>query len=441
MSCSLDLPLGPSTRDGGLEADLQARIEDGHKVWAVGDIHGHLATFRALVHRLNLSNEDRIVCLGDMIDRGPDSAGLIEYIRSDSRIICIKGNHEQMATRCAKPEGQIELWKPWLERGGNSTWGSYIVRAKGDLWQAKAQFWDDLMWMDQLPNHIVLDDVRLVHAGYDPRMPPDAQGDKEMLWIRKRFYEHDRPIDEYRTILFGHSTTTKVGPCPGQVAASNMTLYDGRPAWIAMDVGAFNHVAPGIAAINVDTLRVVKQATLRSERWFDSPTRRESAVGDYWGLSVLKSERRKEMTKQLKHRRQLRMAGIVLQSEEAIIATSTEPRHIQRIAAKLDWNEEFGPSPTLNVEKTSPIMQISDDSLEPFAQGEYTDGFYSDRVEICSNGWTPRGGYRIVYGPGHSVEERQSGIQGPDHFKVYARKYQIPNLEEVVEFIGLPTSA
>ena len=50
-------------RDGGLEADLQARIEDGHKVLAVGDIHGHLATFRALVHRLNLSREDRIICL------------------------------------------------------------------------------------------------------------------------------------------------------------------------------------------------------------------------------------------------------------------------------------------------------------------------------------------------------------------------------------------
>ena len=67
---------------------------------------------------------------------------------------------------------------------------------------------------------------------------------------------------------------TKVGPCPGQVAASNMTLDDGRPAWIAMDVGAFNHVSPGIAAINIDTLRVVKQTTLRSERWFDLPTRR-----------------------------------------------------------------------------------------------------------------------------------------------------------------------
>ena len=262
---------------------------------------------------------------------------------------------------------------------------SYIVRAKGDLWEAKARFWDDLMWMDQLPNHIVLDDVRLVHAGYDPRMPPDAQGDKEMLLIRKRFYEHHSPIDPNRTILFGHSTTTKAGPCPGQVAASNMTLDDGRPAWIAMDVGAFNHVSPGIAAINIDTLEVVKQTTLRSERWFDLPTRRESAVGEHWGLSVLKTERRKEMTKQLRKRRQLRMAGVVLQSEEAIMATANEPRHIQKIVAKMDWSEQFGPTQrTLQLGETTRSVKMHDDSsLEHLKPGDYTDGFYSDVLKFA----------------------------------------------------------
>ena len=137
MSCSLDLPLGPSMRDGGLEADLQARIEDGHKVWAVGDIHGHLATFRALVHRLNLSSEDRIICLGDMIDRGPDSAGLIEFIRSDERIICLKGNHEQMAIRCAQEKGQIELWKPWLERGETRLGALTSLEQKGTFGKLK----------------------------------------------------------------------------------------------------------------------------------------------------------------------------------------------------------------------------------------------------------------------------------------------------------------
>ena len=92
MACKLALPLGPSFRDAHIEADLQARLDQGHNVWAVGDIHGHLGTFRALVHRLKLGDEDRVICLGDMIDRGPDSAGLIEFIRSDNRIICLKGN-------------------------------------------------------------------------------------------------------------------------------------------------------------------------------------------------------------------------------------------------------------------------------------------------------------------------------------------------------------
>ena len=112
MSCSLDIPLGPSCRDPSLEADLQARLEAGHRVFAVGDVHGHLATFRALLHRLDLSDEDRIVCLGDMIDRGPDSAGLIALVRNDPRIICIKGNHEQMALQSIPPEGKAEVWQP-----------------------------------------------------------------------------------------------------------------------------------------------------------------------------------------------------------------------------------------------------------------------------------------------------------------------------------------
>ena len=89
LSCKLNIPLGPGVRDLSLEADLQSRIDDGRKVIVVGDIHGHLATFRALLHRLHLGDEDRVICLGDMIDRGPDSAGVIKLIRQDKRIICL----------------------------------------------------------------------------------------------------------------------------------------------------------------------------------------------------------------------------------------------------------------------------------------------------------------------------------------------------------------
>jgi len=354
MGCTLNIPLGPSLRDPILEADIQARIDAGHKVWAVGDIHGHLATFRALIHRLKLSDDDRIICLGDMIDRGPDSAGLVSLLRSDNRIICLKGNHELMATQCLDESGHFEAWQPWMKRGGKSTYGSYIVRNNGDLWKAKKELTSDIKWMANLPSQLVLDDLRLVHAGYDPRMPLDAQGEKELLWIRKRWFNHDAPVDEKRCVIFGHSTTTNIAKSGGNIAHSKFDLQDGRPAWIAMDVGAFNHVAPGLAAIDIASIcneqtcpkikhpfNIVRQSTLRSERWFDvgredappisipdkihrrgrapkrwkcADNRTEAHVADNFGLAILKINHRRELMAEIKKERRLRMAGLVFSS-------------------------------------------------------------------------------------------------------------------------------
>jgi len=211
----LNLPLGPSLRDPSLEADLQARLDDGHRLYVVGDVHGHLATFRALLHRLNLGPEDRVVCLGDMIDRGPNSAGLVDLLRSHPQVICLKGNHEQMAVQSVQMDGTFEAWQPWMKRGGKSTYASYIVQAEGDLWQAKQTMVDDFIWLDNLPTQIVLDHIRLVHAGYDPRMPLDMQGEKELLWIRKEWFQHEGAVDPARTVFFGHTTTTKLGDAAG----------------------------------------------------------------------------------------------------------------------------------------------------------------------------------------------------------------------------------
>ena len=335
MGCKLDLPLGPSFRDAHIEADLQGRLDEGRNVWAIGDIHGHLGTFRALMHRLKLGPKDRVVCLGDMIDRGPDSAGVIDYIRSHPQVICLKGNHELMAIGSLQKDGGIELWQPWLERGGRPTWGSYIVRAHGDLYDAKKQLASDLMWMDNLPNHIVLDELRLVHAGYDPRMPLDSQGDKELLWIRNRFYAHEYAVDPDRTVVFGHSTTTKVGPNPGYVSESEIRLRDGRPAWIAMDVGAYNHVAPGLAAIHLKSLQVVKQATLRSERWFDVPDCKEAKIGAFYGLDILRSSHRKEAVSALRAKRKLKMAGVVLQEDLDDYDVESMPRHVMFTSSEI----------------------------------------------------------------------------------------------------------
>ena len=328
LSCKLNLPLGPSLRDPALEADLQARLDDGHRVFVVGDVHGHLATFRALLHRLNLKADDRVVCLGDMIDRGPNSAGLVHLLRTDPRIVCIKGNHEHMAVQCVQMDGSFEAWQPWMKRGGKSTYGSYIVQANGDLHRAKQSMLDDFMWLDTLPTQLVLDHVRLVHAGYDPRMPIDMQGEKELLWIRKEWFQYEGAVDPARTVFFGHTTTTKLGDAAGEVARSSVLLPDGRPAWVGLDVGAYNHVSPGLAAVDITTFATVKQPTLRCDRWFDrinstkgngkkktawkgKGNQREAEVAQSFGLKSLMQRASSASTSSLRAHRALEEAGVV----------------------------------------------------------------------------------------------------------------------------------
>ena len=341
LSCKKQLPSYLGRRDHALEADLQGRLDAGHRVFAVGDVHGHLATLRALVHRLHLGQEDRLVLLGDAIDRGPDAAGVVALIRDDPRVLALIGNHERMATKCLQDDGSIELWPPWMQRGGAATWGSYVVRSEGDLHVAKQTFADDLLWMDALPTEIVLDDVRLVHAGYDPRKPLDAQTEHELLWIRRRFYRHDAPLDARRTVIFGHSTTTKFGSRPGDVAFSDVRLADGRPAWLAMDVGAYNHVDPGLAAVDLRSMRIQRQRTLRSERWFDAPDRKEAPVSDFFGLRTLESRRDRRVRPRSSG--YARVAGVVLprdgscrswaESQAAIAANELTPTTWRRLRA------------------------------------------------------------------------------------------------------------
>ena len=341
LSCKKELPSYLGRRDHALEADLQGRLDAGHRVFAVGDVHGHFATLRALVHRLRLGEEDRLVLLGDAIDRGPDAAGVVAYIRDDPRLLTLLGNHERMATKCLQDDGNVELWPPWMQRGGAATWGSYVVRAEGDLHVAKQTFADDLLWMDALPTEIVLDDVRLVHAGYDPRKPLDAQTEHELLWIRRRFYRHDAPLDARRTVIFGHSTTTKFGSRPGDVAFSDVRLPDGRPSWLAMDIGAYNHVDPGLAAVDLRSMRIQRQQTLRSERWFDAPDRKEAPVSDFFGLRALESRRDRRVRPRSSG--YARTAGVVLprdgscrswaESQAAIAANELTPTTWRRLRA------------------------------------------------------------------------------------------------------------
>ena len=83
-------------RNRQIEAELQRTLDEGGNVWAIGDVHGYADTLLALLDSLNLSSRDRVVLLGDLVDRGPSSCEVIRIARENPQIFSVLGNHEEM---------------------------------------------------------------------------------------------------------------------------------------------------------------------------------------------------------------------------------------------------------------------------------------------------------------------------------------------------------
>ena len=266
-------------RDIELEMKIQKSLNEGNNVWVVGDVHGFNQTLRSLVAKLDIKTGDYVVLLGDLIDRGPDSYDVIQFVKTSPNMATVKGNHEKMMakvfslSRLEKPDLRISTW---FYNGGLSTATSYInayTDSNGnentqELHQAIER---DKLWIEQLPSQLVLDDWRLVHAGYDPNVDLDCQTDSELLHVRKPFHRATEPIDIHRTILFGHSITITLPGLSkenwGEVWYSQLKLPDGRPAAIGLDTCVF-HTADSpavLTAYNLQDGKVVQQT--RVEPW------------------------------------------------------------------------------------------------------------------------------------------------------------------------------
>lgn len=202
--------------------------------YAVGDVHGCLDKLEALIAacRRHAGGEEMLwVFLGDYIDRGPQSAGVVRYmlgLQADAsqHVIALKGNHE--ATVVALLDGSFPAMD-WLCNGGTATLSSYGVRNVGELPKAH------LEWMRSLP--LTYDDGRrlFVHAGVNPRRPLDAQDDQDLIWIREPFLSDHR--DYGRLIVHGHTPleTAKPDLRPNRLNLDTAAVFGGPLTAAAFD--------------------------------------------------------------------------------------------------------------------------------------------------------------------------------------------------------------
>jgi serine/threonine protein phosphatase 1 len=192
------------------------------RTYVIGDIHGCYREFKQL---LELCSDDadgkpaRLITLGDYVDRGPDSFGVVQLIRHRlageypvfRSIINLKGNHEDMMVQ-AVLGGELSDKQNWvsLNNGGDATVESY---------PNKNILLDDAKWLAALPTSCE-DKLRYyVHAGIRPRICLKEQNDADKLWIRDLFLKHKAPHEKY--VVHGH---TPLAQCVPDVQANRINI-------------------------------------------------------------------------------------------------------------------------------------------------------------------------------------------------------------------------
>ncbi|MBM7486706.1 serine/threonine protein phosphatase 1 [Bradyrhizobium sp. USDA 3686] len=178
-------------------------------IYAIGDVHGCFDQLQRLVELCESDageGRSKLIFLGDYIDRGPDSRGVIEFLMdlqkwSPDEIICLRGNHEDLLLNALEGE---DAENSWLLNGGSATLYSYRASRAIDIPAPH------VAWLRSLP--LFHDDgIRFfVHAGVHPDRPLDKQRTRDLLWIREPFLSSDK--DFGRFVVHGHTPLRKGTP-------------------------------------------------------------------------------------------------------------------------------------------------------------------------------------------------------------------------------------
>ena len=201
-------------------------VPDGTVVWAVGDIHGRLDLLQPLVEAIvadltaSAASRKVVVFLGDYIDRGPDSRGVLRFLAGLSVIQGVewrflKGNHEQaMLGFLEDPSAGPK----WCEYGGDNALRSYGLRVPDLAYrtEAWARVAADLRhkltareteFLENLELSVTVGDYFFSHAGARPGVALDRQSPEDLMWIRQPFLASRAAFE--RVVVHGHTPTLR----------------------------------------------------------------------------------------------------------------------------------------------------------------------------------------------------------------------------------------
>lgn len=218
-----------------------ATVPDGRRIYAIGDIHGRNDLFIDLLEKIEADDTARgaadtqIILLGDLVDRGPDSAGVIDTaialkVRRPNTAF-LMGNHEEVfVAACRKYDAKTLRF--FIRIGGEATIMSYPISRTEYLGLDMEQLCrrlttlipeEHLAFLEIFEDQIIIGDYAFVHAGIRPGVPLSEQKTSDLRWIREEFVAQRGDLE--KVIIYGH------------------TIYDDideRGSRIGIDTGAYD---------------------------------------------------------------------------------------------------------------------------------------------------------------------------------------------------------
>lgn len=221
--------------------------------YAIGDIHGCLNALEHLVDRLALSDGDTLVLLGDYVDRGPHSCGVIDWALDYSgpaELVTLRGNHEVMMLDARE---NVDRFFSWQHFGGEETLLSYGWDGGSDwIHCVPDTHWE---FLENATPYFAEDNFILVHASVKRKVPLDEQDDRALYWkklTRPKAYSREH------LVVCGHTTQYD-----GEIADFGHTIL----------IDTYAYGDGWLTCLNVDTLAYWQASELGETRSGELPAR------------------------------------------------------------------------------------------------------------------------------------------------------------------------
>ncbi len=216
--------------------------------YAIGDVHGCNASLKMLLQQIGPKRTDEVYFVGDLIDRGTDSKGVIDTIFDLKKIVsvvkCCRGNHEQLMFDSVKGETECAAW---LRNGGDATMRSFHISSYDEMPEEYRLFFKSMEYYIDLPSALI------VHASFNFDSNEPFDDTHAMLWSRT--HRCDLSKTGNRPVIHGHT------PVPFSESLEMITQGNGD---INIDTGCVYSERPGmghLTALRIDDMKLISVLT------------------------------------------------------------------------------------------------------------------------------------------------------------------------------------